>query len=149
VRANAATFGIDPDRLTLWAFSGGGLLLSRALREAPSYLRSLVAYYAVLDTPPSVAGLTEDMLKELSPLRQLKSKQKGQAVPPLFIARAGQDNPALNGAMDRLVQEALARNLTLDLSNHVAGQRGFDVLNDDERTREIIRRTLDFIRIRN
>src|SRR5215510_11775929 len=49
LRANAATLGIDADRITLWAFSGGGLLLGNALREAPPYVRCLIAYYALLD----------------------------------------------------------------------------------------------------
>jgi acetyl esterase/lipase len=147
VRANAATFGIDPARLTLWVFSGGGLLLSHALRDAPPYLRCLVAYYALLDMPPGTGGLSEEARLEFSPPHQLK--QKGRAVPPLFVARAGQDSPALNGTLDRLVQQALGSNVTIDFSNHVTGQHGFDLINDDDRTREIIRRTLEFIRARN
>jgi hypothetical protein len=78
-----------------------------------------------------------------------KLKQKGQAVPPLFIARAGLDNPAVNGALDRFAQEAMTRNVTIDFVNHAAGHHGFDFLDDDERTREIIRRTIEFIRARN
>jgi len=85
VRANATTLGIDPDRLTLWAVSGGGLLLSHALRDTPPYLRCLIAYYALLDMPPGAGGLSEEARQELSPLHQLK--QKGRAVPPLFVAR--------------------------------------------------------------
>ena len=49
VRANAASLGIDPERLALWAFSGGGPFLSAGLRERPGWLRAVVAYYAVLD----------------------------------------------------------------------------------------------------
>jgi len=146
LRANAATLGIDADRITLWAFSGGGLLLSNALREAPPYVRCLIAYYPLLDIAPSAVG-GEDAMKELSPLSQLK--QKGQAVPPLFVARAGLDNPALNAALDRFAQEAMTRNVTIDFVNHAAGHHGFDALDDDERTREIIRRTIEFIKARN
>jgi acetyl esterase/lipase len=146
LRANAATLGIDADRITLWAFSGGGLFLSDALREAPPHIRCLIAYYAVLDVAPSEAG-GEDAAKKFSPLHQLK--QKGQAAPPLFVARAGLDNPELNGATDRFAQEAMTRNATIDFVNHAAGHHGFDARNDDERTREIIRRTIEFIRARN
>src|SRR5581483_2211427 len=131
VRANAATFGIDPERITLWAFSGGGVLLSNALREAPAYLRCLVAYYTLLDLPPGAGGLSEEARLEFSPLHQLK--QKGRAVPPLFVARAGQDMPALNSVLDRFVQQALASHVTIDFSQHATGQHGFDILNDDER----------------
>jgi len=41
-------------------------------------------------------------------------------------------------------QEALARNLTLEVMNHAAGRHGFDILDDDARSREIIARTLEF-----
>jgi acetyl esterase/lipase len=146
LRANAAMLGIDPERITLWAFSGGGLFLSNALRDAPPYVRCLIAYYALLDFAPSAAG-GEDAAKEFSPLQQLK--QKGQAVPPLLVARAGLDNPALNVALGRFAQEAMTRNVTIDFVNHAAGHHGFDFLDDDERTREIIRRTIEFIRARN
>jgi acetyl esterase/lipase len=146
LRANAATLGIDPDRITLWAFSGGGLLLSNALREAPPYIRCLIAYYPVLDIAPSMAG-GEEAAKEFSPLHQLK--QKGQSVPPLFVARAGLDNPAINAALDRFAQEAMTRNVTIDIVNHAEGHHGFDVLDDNERTREIIRWTIEFIKTRN
>jgi hypothetical protein len=76
-------------------------------------------------------------------------KLKGQAVPPLFVARAGLDNPTLNSALDRFAQEAITRNVTIEFSNHASGEHGFDILNDDDRTREIIRRTIEFIRARN
>jgi acetyl esterase/lipase len=146
LRANAAALGIDPDRITLWAFSGGGPMLSSAIRDAAPYIRCLIAYYALLDTAGSGAN-GEGAQKEFSPLYQLK--QKGQSVPPLFVARAGLDNPGLNSALDRFAQEAITRNVTFEFSNHAAGRHSFDVLNDDERTREIIRRTIEFIKARN
>jgi acetyl esterase/lipase len=80
-------------------------------------------------------------------LHQLKLKS--QAVPPLFVARAGLDNPAINAALDRFAQEAMTRNVTIDIVNHAAGHHGFDALDNDDRTREIIRRTIEFIRARN
>ena len=146
LRANASALNIDPERIILWAFSGGGLMLSGALREAPPYIRCVIAYYTLLDTPSSSAS-GEDSLKEYSPLNQLKLK--GSAVPPLLIARAGLDNPALNSALDRFAQEAISRNTTVELINHAAGRHSFDTLNDDDRTREIIRRTIEFIKARN
>jgi pimeloyl-ACP methyl ester carboxylesterase len=148
LRTNAVRLGIDPDRITLWAFSGGGPLLGRVLRDSPPYIRCLVAYYALLDPPPSASSTgPEGSSIEFSPLQQLK--QKGRAVPPLFIAKAGLDSPALNGKLDLFVQEALKRNVTIDFSNHASGRHAFDILNDDERTREIIRRTIEFIRACN
>lgn len=150
VRANADGLGIDPDRIGLWAFSGGGPFLSAAIRDRPPFVRALVAFYAILDLrarpPGASAAVTDEMRRDLSPLVHLGAE--GTAMAPIFIARAGLDHPLLNGPLDRFVQEALARNLTLDVMNHATGRHGFDILDDDARSREIIARTLDFLKAR-
>jgi hypothetical protein len=46
------------------------------------------------------------------------------------------------------VGRALAVNVSLDLLNHPAGRHGFDILDDDARSREVIARTIDFLRAR-
>lgn len=148
VRDRAEDLGIDRERIALWAFSGGGPFLSAPLRERWPFVRALVAYYAVLDLqvpPPGAAsGITDETRRSFSPLLHLVGT--GEEAPPLFVARAGRDNPWLNATIDRFVQEALARNAALELMTHPAGQHGFDILDDDDRSREIIARTLDFLK---
>lgn len=151
VRNNAAAIGVDKDRIFLWAFSAGGIFLSQPLRDAPTYLRGVIAYYALLDmqgspqnAPPSV---TLEMLKETSPVHHL-AQSKG-AIPPLFIARAGLDNADLNAGADRFVQAALAKNARVEVINHATGRHGFDIEDDNEPTRRVIRRTLDFLSAQN
>lgn len=148
VRSEAATLGIDPDRLALWAFSGGGPLLAAPLRERPSWLRALVAYYAALDLrqpPPGAEDtLGPERRREFSAVESLGNDAR--TAPPLLLARAGLDHPWINGGIDRFVQEALARGATLDLLTHPDGRHGFDVLDDDARSRQIIERTLAFLR---
>jgi acetyl esterase/lipase len=150
VRADADGLGIDPDRIALWAFSGGGPFLSAAMRDRPPFVRALVAFYAILDLrakpPGASAAVTDEMRRDFSPLVHLGTEGTGMA--PIFIARAGLDHPLLNGPMDRFIQEALARNLTLEVMNHATGRHGFDILDDDARSREIIARTLDFLKAR-
>jgi dienelactone hydrolase len=63
---------------------------------------------------------------------------------PIFIARAGLDQRMINDTIDLFVQEALAGNAMLDVMNHPAGRHGFDMLDDDERSREIIGRAVAF-----
>ena len=53
----------------------------------------------------------------------------------------------LNEATDYFVQQALKKNIEVDLLNHATGQHGFDSRDDDERTRDVLRRTVEFIRI--
>jgi acetyl esterase/lipase len=147
VRSEAAAFSIDPDRLALWVFSGGGPLLAAPLRDRPPWLRALVAYYAMLDVrqpPPGVEdALGPERRREFSAVEGLG--EDARTAPPLLVARAGLDHPWINGGIDSFVQRALGRGATLDLLTHPDGRHGFDILDDDTRTRQIILRTLAFL----
>jgi RNA polymerase sigma factor (sigma-70 family) len=96
VTSHAQELGLDPNRLCLWAFSGGGPQLAAALRDRPTSVRCLVSFYAPLDTP---AGL-----EKFSPLAQLRAGQG--AVPPMLVARMGRDNPQINTTVDAFIAEA-------------------------------------------
>jgi acetyl esterase/lipase len=147
VRDRAAEFHLDPDRLALWAFSGGGPFLTPVLRERPAHLRALVAYYTLLDLA-SLRGkvdwlpIPEEAARDFSPAAALPEPYDGL---PLLIARGGRDSAFINSTIDLFVQRALAANVPLDLMNHPAGQHGFDILDDDDRSREIIARTIGFL----
>jgi len=148
VRSEAARLAIDPDRLALWAFSGGGPFLAAPLRERPAWLRAVVAYYAILDLrepPPGVDDVIgPERRREFSAVESLG--QDTRTAPPLLVARAGLDDPWLNDGIDRFVRAALAESATLDLLTHPDGRHAFDILDDDARSRQIIRRTLAFLR---
>lgn len=135
LQEHASEFHIAPDRFALWAFSAGGALLGFPFREAPPNIRAVVAFYAVLELA---------VHERFSPLAQLKGRTA--AVPPLLIARAGLDSPQLNSGIDKFVQQALAGNRTVEVLNHPTGRHGFDILDDNDRSREIIRRAVEFVR---
>jgi len=126
VREHAAELNVDADRIALWYFSGGGPLLNAVLRDRPPYVRCVLAFYSLLDT------------------RQVRAQGSGL---PMFIARAGLDQPLINQSIDTFVQEALAGNAPLELMNHASGRHGFDILDDDERSREIIARAVAFAQV--
>jgi acetyl esterase/lipase len=150
VRREAPDLGLNADRLGVWVASAGGPAgLAPLLRAPPPFLRCLVAYYTVMDLqglpahvdlPPHV---TLDLLREFSPVAQVPAGP--DSCPPLLVARAGLDRAAINESIDAFVQTALTRNLPLDVMNHSTGRHGFDVLDADARSREIIRRTLEFM----
>jgi len=149
VLEHAPGLSIDPARLAVWGFSGGGPFLSLSLREEPAGVRALVAYYAALDLqekPPGAStALTDENRRDFSPVHHVKAR--AGKLPPILVARAGLDHPFLNAGIDRFVAEALATNACLDVLNHPTGRHGFDILDDDVRSREIIARTLDFLRV--
>jgi len=153
VRGNAPDFHLDPDRLALWAFSGGGTFLAPALRQPPAYLRALVAYYALLDLA-SLRGkyeqfpVPEEAAAGFSAAAAFPPENGPYAGPPILVARGGRDSALINEPFDLFLQRALAANAPLDLLNHPAGQHGFDILDDDARSREIIARTIEFLKAR-
>jgi dienelactone hydrolase len=127
VRNHAAELNVDADRIALWYFSGGGPLLTALLRDRPEYVRCLVGFYAYLTPAEHVRNKVTDL--------------------PIFIARAGLDQPLINQAIDSFVQEALAGNAQLDVMNHPTGRHGFDILDDNDRSREIIARAVAFAQV--
>lgn len=145
VRGNSNAIGVDPDRIGIWAFSGGGPLLSWCLRERPSFLKCLVAFYAILDIrhllPAGADAEQAERMRRLSPAAHVAH---GSAPLPMLVARAGLDTPMVNTGIDIYVREAIASNDYLDVLNHPQGHHGFDVLDDDARSRDIIARAMAF-----
>lgn len=138
VRAEARSLEVDPERLAVWAFSGGGPLLASVLASRQPYLRCAVSYYAFLGFPEGSAR--EPRLSALEQVRQGSGP-----MPPLLVARAGRDDPALNASVDAFVTAAAENGVTLDLLTHPAGRHGFDTFDDDARSRAVIRRTIAFL----
>ncbi|MEZ5429319.1 MAG: alpha/beta hydrolase [Pyrinomonadaceae bacterium] len=145
VRNNGGSFAVDTDRIALFAFSGGGPLLSPAIRERPPFICCLAAFYAFLDIRESdlYAGReTPDLIEEFSPINHLTRES-----PPIFIARAGRDEtPGINPSIDRFIGRAISVNAPISLSNPPNGVHMFDSQNDDPRSREMIGNTLSFFR---
>jgi len=148
VRENADKYHIDPDLIVLWAFSGGGPHLSIALKEKMDYVRCIISYYASLDLRPSVQQISPDIdpktVEPFSPIVYLT--EDNYHIPPIFIGRAGLDNPTLNLEVDTFIAKALSLNETIEVMNHPVGRHAFDVLDDNDRSREIIVRTIEFIK---
>ena len=149
VRNNSAALQIDRDALAIWtASSGPPVALRTALRDRPAYIRCIVAYYGGMSLMNRIYfTYGEDevpLIQEFSPVYHL-SQQDPTMIAPLFVARAGLDRSFLNESIDEFVRVASEQNIPITFMNHPAGVHGFDVLNDDARTREIIKATLAFL----
>ena len=53
----------------------------------------------------------------------------------------------MDDSIDRFTKEAIASNIPLNFANHPEGVHGFDNQNNDDRSREIIRDALDFMKV--
>jgi acetyl esterase/lipase len=89
--------------------------------------------------------MTTAQTEAFSPAAQLE-KHAGQ-LPPMFVARAGRDQiPGLNTWMQKFLDVAVKQNAPITLVIHPTGAHGFENSNDDDRSREIIRMAVDFLR---
>lgn len=149
VRAQSARLHIDPDALAIWtASSGPPTALRTALRDTPTYIHCIAVYYGGMSLLNrkyfTYSDDEEEHLKEFSPAYRLSQGDPAK-IAPLFVAKAGLDRPFLNESIDEFVKVASERNLPITFMNHPTGQHGFDILNDDARSREIIKATLAFL----
>jgi acetyl esterase/lipase len=148
LRANAASFHANADRVGVCAWSSGGALLSALLTQRPEFLRCLVAFYAMLDLQqyaPAGDTAASQFLKGFSGIAALP--EDASRMMPMLIVRAGRDEvPMLNDALDRFAARALKVNAPITVINHPSGEHGFDNQSDDEGSRKIIRSTLEFMK---
>ena len=152
VRDHAESLHIDKEHLCLWAISAGVPTGMRAaMREPHPFIRCIVAYYGPMDLQhvreffeffPS--EVTDETLREFSAISHLEKNSSD--IPPMFIAKAGLDHPFFNESIDRFVMEASSKNVPITFMNHPTGHHAFDMLDDNARSREIIRNTLEFIK---
>jgi acetyl esterase/lipase len=148
LRSNAETMHANADRIGVCAWSSGGALLRPLLTKKPQSVRCVLAFYAMLDLQqyaPAGDATALKFLKEFSAIAALP--EDSTTMIPMWIARAGRDEfPMLNEAVDRFAARALAVNAPITVINHPSGAHGFDNQNDDERSREIIRSAIEFMR---
>ena len=146
VRSNAATYHVDPDRVALWAFSGGGPHLSIGLRGETPYIRCLISYYGILDLSGAAAGAgeTPQTMERFSPVAHLL--KPNESLPSVLIARAGLERVAgLNAGVELFLSRMLALGGDANLLVHPFGRHGFDGSDDDAQSRDIIAATVAFL----
>jgi acetyl esterase/lipase len=146
IRGHASKLSADASRVCMVAFSAGGPLLAKFIREHPSEVRCLAAMYAFLDirqSDPHRQHLSPAQLDQFSPLVQMERSGPGMA--PIFVARAGNDEiPTLRNALDQFVSSALAHDAPLQLVNVPGIEHGFEI-DDDPRVRDTLRSLLRFL----
>lgn len=149
VRGQGERLGIDANRLGVWACSSlPPIGWHMALRDTPPFIRCLISYYGVLELehllieadPPE----THALLREYSLIRYLSLHP--EALAPMLVVRAGGDHPLLNQSIDAFVAEALRQNAAIEVINYPEGRHAFDVLDDTGHTRQILQRTLEFLK---
>jgi acetyl esterase/lipase len=146
VRGRGVDLRIDVDRVGVWVFSAAGPFgLAPLLLRRPEWLRCVAGFYTIWDLAPLRASLpwaTDESVRRWSCVTALDAEHSD--LPPLLVARAGRDHAALLEGTDTFVRKAQERGVDLTVVDHPTGQHGFDTRDDNERSREVIRETLEF-----
>lgn len=149
VRQNAASLGIDADRIGVWACSGHGpKALSVLIEHGAARVRCACLLYPYTMDLNGAAGVAAAaaQFRFVTPAAE-KSIDDLPLDAPMAIVRAGRDvMPGLNEALDAFVAASLARNLPLTLVNHPSGQHAFDLSEDSPMSHAAIRQALAFLR---
>lgn len=146
VRERADSLELAIDRIGIFAGSGNvAVALSALMRDRQLTCAALLCGYTMdLDGSSSVA----DASREAGFVDACAGRSPDDLpddVPMLFV-RAGRDRFAgLNEALDTVVVRALARNLPIALINHATGDHGFDLDEDSDTSRGIVRQILTFL----
>jgi hypothetical protein len=105
---------VDADRIALWAFSGGALLIGRWLADSPDWLRCLALSYPMLTGDPVAPGR------------------------PLILTRAGRELPERQASVDAFLARAKDTATDVRVIDVPDGQHGFDVLDHTEQSRHAV-----------
>ncbi|MFE1250976.1 alpha/beta fold hydrolase [Streptomyces sp. NPDC058735] len=131
VRADAR---VDPDRIALWFFSGGGLLTADWLTRPPVWLRCLAASYPVLAPLPAwgMAG------SRFHPARAVT--QAGNL--PVVLLRAGKEAREIADTVDAFVKAAAEGAARLELVDVPGVHHAFETVDDPEVVRPALRHAM-------
>jgi hypothetical protein len=120
--SNAATYGVDRERIAVYAGSGN-VFRALPLVQNPKQttIKAAVMYYGSAQVP----AFRRDL--------------------PLLFVRAGLDRPPVNRAITDLVTQASNQNAPVTLLNYPGGHHAFEIVDDEDATRDVIDRTLEFV----
>jgi hypothetical protein len=149
IHEHTSSLRIDATRLGVMAASGNvPTALTTIMREMSRPPRCAVFGYGCLLDLDGASDVAEAS-RQFGFVNACAGRSVGdlRRDVPLFISRAGRDQfPAINASIDRFIAHALIENLPVTLVNHSEGPHAFDLFDDSRESREIVRRTLRFLR---
>lgn len=135
IREHAHSYNIDKDNIIIWTFSFGALLgLSWALPRPKAYIKGIISYY----------GLLASKDPRHSPVDSLGTMKSLDF--PVLLVKPEKDMQRIKESNDLFYTIAKDKGIDITMLSHPQGKHGFDMMNDDERTREIIKETLEFVK---
>ena len=124
----------------------GAFALAPLLRERPAHVRAIAGFYTIWDIAPfrgtTRSPLTDEAISLWSAVSALGSSSEG--LPPMLVVVADRDDHALVTGAETFAARARDIGAQVRLERHATGQHGFDIRDDDGRSRELILDALAF-----
>lgn len=144
----ADEFHIDKNRMGIYSCSANvPTALVNCMDVTKKYFRCAAFYYGfLLMTDQKNIREIESLSEKMGfSAPKLNAELKLRDDLPLLIVRAGLDNvPYLNSTIDHFISKAVNQNLKINFINYSEGQHGFDAYDDNDLSREILKKTIDF-----
>jgi hypothetical protein len=147
IKENASSLGIDVNRIGVWGTSGHVPMALSGIFKEPSLFRCAALCYGFMLEAEGTNHVKEAAAKLFfTNLNEGKTVSDFPENLPLYIVRAGQDRiPTINVTIDAFVSKALQRNLPLTLCNASTSPHAFDLFDDRDISRDLIRGILSFL----
>lgn len=125
---------VDADRVALWFFSGGGLLMADWLAAPPAWLRCLSATYPVLAPLPNwgLAG---------GRFRPADAVARAGAL-PVVLTRAGLESPGIAATVEGFLAAGKDCGADVEVVDVPNGHHGFETVDPADEWREPVDRAM-------
>jgi len=147
LRSDADKLQIDPARIAVWSCSGNVPNAINVLHKDSSLRCATLLYGFMLDAGES--SVLQETSKTFGFANPHEGMENFPENTPILVIRAGKDEfPGLNESIDSFEVEAVARNSPVSVIRYSEGVHGFDSLDDSQRSIEMIKLCVGFLRLR-
>jgi len=149
LKKHAEDYNLDMSNLCVFGASANTLAAQSLMQNDDYSIKCAVLNYGILLTPDQKYYAEIDSSANMfgfyfSDLRQISKIPENI---PMLVTRAGKDRfQIVKNTTDYFVAEAMRSNAQLTFINYSDGQHDFDVLDDTEISKLIIRQTVDFMK---
>lgn len=126
---------VDGGRVAVWAFSGGGPLVSPLLRKPPAWLRCIALSYPVLTSRPA-----RELPAGFLPIEALTPSRL-----PVVLTRVGLESPPLASGVAAFLARAEELGEVIDVVDVPHGHHGFDLTDPGLESTGAVTRALSLV----
>jgi len=145
IKTNATSLGVDQSRIGIWSCSANSLLAVSKLNMTNQFKCHSIYYGLTATLSSKYLKEVEDLSKQNGFAYEVKAEYNSRI--PTLIVRAGKDHyKIILSAMDEFISTLLTKNIPFKLINYDQGRHGFDVLDNNDISKDIILTTIEFFK---